>query len=155
MSINFNDTTPAAPTNFLNVKFQSDGTGNVSAYTQAPTWVETFVPTITPSGSMTVSSVTTLITTWTRFGSIAIFSFVLGATIGGTVSTKIDISLPVAMAGARSMWGTGQVNSPTAAAVLAVISSSSPTVVSCSPFGGANYTLGAFSLGATIIYRCA
>jgi hypothetical protein len=32
MSVNFSDTTPAAPAGSTNVKFQTDGSGNVSAY---------------------------------------------------------------------------------------------------------------------------
>lgn len=35
MSANFNDTTPAAPTNGVNVKWQTDGSGNDSAYVPA------------------------------------------------------------------------------------------------------------------------
>ena len=44
MSSNFNDTTPAAPTGKLNVKWQTDGSGNDSAYFTAPFDVPIFAP---------------------------------------------------------------------------------------------------------------
>jgi hypothetical protein len=37
MATNFNDTTPAAPSNGVNVKWQTDGSGNNSAYLPATT----------------------------------------------------------------------------------------------------------------------
>lgn len=44
MPSNFNDTTPAAPAGSLNVKFQTDGGGNNSAYVAAPFDVPVFAP---------------------------------------------------------------------------------------------------------------
>lgn len=37
MSVNFSDTTPAAPTGGTNIKWQTDGSGNLSGYIQAAT----------------------------------------------------------------------------------------------------------------------
>lgn len=44
MASNFNDSTPAAPAGSLNVKWQTDGSGNDSAYAVAPFDVPVFAP---------------------------------------------------------------------------------------------------------------
>jgi hypothetical protein len=44
MASNFNSTTPAAPTGSLNVTWQTDGSGNDSAYFTAPFDVPIFAP---------------------------------------------------------------------------------------------------------------
>jgi len=44
MASNFNDTTPAAPAGSLNVKWQTDGSGNDSAYYKVPFALGVFAP---------------------------------------------------------------------------------------------------------------
>jgi len=78
MSINFNDTTPAAPGGSTNVKWQNDSSGNASAYvtsTSLPAWLAA-LPDAPPSSAGTLddeflgASLDTVRWTWVNQGSV-------------------------------------------------------------------------------------
>lgn len=58
MPTNFNDTVPAAPGGHVNVAWQKDGSGNVSANIPAPGTVPNFADNETPAGTVNGSNVT-------------------------------------------------------------------------------------------------
>lgn len=107
--VNFNDTTPAAPSGSLNVHWQNDGSGNMSA-NWAPAASQTWTPTWSGSGGMTVS-VTLYWAFFIRVGSLLFFSLRADATCGGTLSNEITATAPVPGAGslnASLVMGNGQ-----------------------------------------------
>lgn len=84
MSSNFNDTTPAAPAGHINVKFQTDGAGNVSAYVPD---VGGSLATIDLTAQTANISATTLYAVPSgAFGLYEVESFVIVTQAAGTTS---------------------------------------------------------------------
>lgn len=93
-TVNFNDTTPAAPTNFNNLKWQSDLSGNISAYDPGGTW-QTWTPTFNYQ-SMTGSALTVRFARFNRQGAIGYVQMNFQVTLGGTAASFFNCTgLPV------------------------------------------------------------
>lgn len=134
----------------VNIKFQSDASGNISAYDPVGSW-QTWTPTLTPQGGMTVTSVTLTIGEYLRAGPIVYFRFQVNATAGGTLSNLIYVSLPpVAYSTSGSMIGAlnWQQAQPTAG-MLAITT----TEFRC--YGPSAFVAGTFILSGCGFYRCA
>ena len=99
MSTNWNNTTPAAPSGSVNVTFQNDGSGNMSAYVSGSASVvtNTVLPILSPTltanynaGSaqtiFTPSAVTVLRVSWSQ-------AIVVAATTGAATSTFPSLTL--------------------------------------------------------------
>lgn len=95
MAGNLNDTTPSAPANYNNLKWQSDASGNISAYDPGGTWT-TWTPTITASASMTVSGVSITTAKYIRLGPLMLFLLSFQVTFGGSPSSYAYASVPQA-----------------------------------------------------------
>ena len=99
-TVNYNDTVPAAPANYNNIKWQSDASGNISAYDPGGTW-QTWTPTIGASGAMTVSGITITQAIYLRMGSLLFLQLQVQFTLGGTADTNVTVTTP-AVSGASS-----------------------------------------------------
>ena len=151
-TVNFNDTTPAAPTNMVNLKWQSDASGNISAYNSGGSWL-TWTPGFSGSSGMTITSITITTAQYLVVGPIVYFELIASFTIGAPLSNTIFFTPPpLALVGANnvlpvlftgpSQQGIAQasfVNTTTCQVIL------NPT---------ANYIAGTTTLNVTGFYRC-
>ena len=151
-TVNFNDSTPAAPTNFNNLKWQSDASGNISGYTKGGTW-QTYTPTVTASGAMTVSS-PSVTCYYQTFGSLLFYQLSGSFTLGGTADINVYFSLPsvapisptcaatalLSMAGGRFVCGVAEAD-PAGARFYVNVQ------------GPTNWTLGSTLVKLTGFYR--
>lgn len=90
MSVNLSDTTPAAPAGSTNVKFQTDGSGNVSAYITSA--VELTGNAFDATAQTANIGTTTLITSPTT-GRYRISAYIIVTTVDGASSTLPKITL--------------------------------------------------------------
>lgn len=72
-----------------------DGAKWVNFAGDAPGW-QGWTPTYTPSGGMTLSGVTTTTAKYLKGAARVDFDLFFSATLGGTLSIEIDVSLPIA-----------------------------------------------------------
>lgn len=156
-TVNYNDTVPAAPANYNNIKWQSDASGNISAYDPGGTWTS-YTPSFTPLASMTASSVTAT-GEYARVGSICYFTFNCTATLGGTATNRVDVGLPASL----PLVGSNNFMASIALAVgggsyvssMGYVQSAAPTVFSVFVNSGVPYTLGGMNVLVSGFYRCA
>jgi len=117
----------------------------------------TWTPTVTASGSMTISGVTIYLAEYIRIGPLVHFHFTVSCTTGGTASTDIDVSLPVASVGADAVTfsASGTMTSGALSLMTALlVGGTSTCIVRLNP--QANWTLGAETyLRISGTYRCA
>jgi hypothetical protein len=111
-TVNFNDTTPAAPANTNNIHFQSDASGNISANDSYGAW-QTWTPTVLNSGTMTISAFTVFVARYLRLGPVVHFYCALQFTIGGTAGQDITFSAPVPYTGPNPVPFSANGNQPT------------------------------------------
>lgn len=90
MSVNLSNTTPAAPAGKTNVIWQTDGSGNVSAYISAAT--ELVGDKFDATGQMANISTTSLVATPTA-GRYRVSGYLIVTTPGGSSSTLPSIVL--------------------------------------------------------------
>lgn len=90
MSVNLSNTTPAAPAGSTNVKFQTDGSGNVSAYITSA--VELTGDGFDGTNQSANIPLTTLITTPTN-GVYRVAAYIIVTTADGASSTLPKITL--------------------------------------------------------------
>lgn len=148
-----------------------DGQGSLSLYTQdasvtlqwnGSTWsIEAAVgglwanwtPTVSGSGSMTVSSLSVTDAQFQQVGSLIYAKCLLSFTLGGTASNQLTVTLPTTAAGATAIFST-QVNPASSpgnwiSAVGFVSGNQILVRISSQP----NFTLGATGVGAFGFYR--
>jgi hypothetical protein len=152
---NFSDTTPAAPAGVVNIKFQSDASGNISAYSPVGSW-QAWTPTVTASGSMTISGLSVLVAQYLRIGPIICLEAQCAFTLGGTASSSVLFTLPVSVIGTQhaSLYAILAMNAGAAQVGLATF----PNTTQLSVFlnGQGNWTLGSGAqFQVTGFYRCA
>lgn len=99
-TVNYSDTTPAPPSGATNVKWQSDASGNVSAYSANIGVWQQWTPTY---GGMTVATSTLACADYIRVGPVVHFAFSVNISFSGTMSSSFTISPPVAYAGADAV----------------------------------------------------
>lgn len=155
-TVNYNDTVPAAPANYNNIKWQSDASGNISAYDPGGAWT-TWTPTVSPVGSMTVSSVNIQLAEYLRQGPKAEFHAMISFVLGGTASNQLGIGLPVAPVGTtgRLTVCTGASSSGAAYAANVVFIDPANPFLLCGATGGGNFALGGYTFIVAGSYRCA
>ena len=79
--VNFNDTVPAAPSGAMNVKWQNDGSANMSAYVPAQSWT-TWTPTFSAdSGTFTLNNL--YLAQYVQNGPTIFFELRFQATVSG------------------------------------------------------------------------
>lgn len=91
--LNFNSNTPAPPFGMTNILFQSDTSGNISAYDAGQAW-QTWTPTVMPQGGMTMTAITLQAGRYLRMGSLIFFQFAVNGTLGGTITSSIWFGIP-------------------------------------------------------------
>lgn len=155
--INLNDVTPAPPARLVNVKFQSDASGNVSAYSPGGTWDETYVPVVTPLAPMTLPTLSSSVSSFARNGSLCTITTTIVGVFGGTPSNRVDVSLPTTtpMVGNRSFTSAAFITQAAQQVGFASISFNTPAVIQVQLPGLVNFTANNFSMLLTISYRCA
>ena len=99
-TVNLNDTVPAAPANFNNLKWQSDASGNISAYDPGGTWTS-WTPTV-GGGSMTATTKTLNDAQYLRSGPVVFFKLNIEVNLSGTAGGNITASLPIPPVGYSS-----------------------------------------------------
>lgn len=128
----------------------------------AGTWVNFFytssawlswTPTVTATGSMTVSSVSILNAVYTRLTpSLIALQLYFTLTIGGTLSNGLQATLPSPTASGQVQVGTAILNQGQWVPCVSFIQgAAAPLLVT--PSAGANYIAGATSVVASIIYQ--
>jgi hypothetical protein len=85
MSSNFNNSTPAAPAGFVNVSWQTDGSGNDSAY--VPTSATNMTASNVDLTAQTANVTTTTLFTPTASGLFRISAYIVVTTVDGASST--------------------------------------------------------------------
>jgi YD repeat-containing protein len=111
---NYNDSTPAAPSDgSINVRWQYDASGNVSA-NFTPGARTSYTPTVTPQSAMTISGVTVPYAYYVRMGPLVYVAAQVHFTCSGTLESYVNVSLPVAAAGiaGNGFCLSAQVTSP-------------------------------------------
>lgn len=138
----------------MNLKWQSDASGNISAYDPVGSWT-TWTPTVTGGGSMTVSSPVFQLAQYLRAGPIVYISMEWTATLGGTASNNVQLTLPVVVVGNRTNGvSINGVSGTALQAGVALFGNPSAGIMSVYP-STTNYTLGATQWFITGCYRCA
>lgn len=118
---------------------------------------QTWTPTITASGSMTVSSVTVQGAIYLRVGPIVYFTLEATFTLGGTASTTVYISPPITIdntAGLTTTFIAYQYNGSTWSAAFGYCSSANVNF-QVTPNGGGNWALGSAGVAINGQFRCA
>lgn len=150
-TVNYNDTAPAPPTGMTNIKWQSDASGNISAYDPGQGW-QAWTPTVSPQGGMTISGVTITYARYLRIGSLVFFQFRIAGTIAGTLSNVIFVSLPpITPVAPAAQLGLCQPFQGTLAAVGAA--SITATEIQCNASSG-NFVVGSLTLFSSGFYGC-
>jgi hypothetical protein len=155
-TINLNDTTPAPPLTYTNLKWQASGDGSISAYDPALVglgagWVN-WTPTLFPSGSMTATAPTSVTAQYCRLGPILFFQLAFTTTLGGTLSNILYVaSLPLAEANVNIFYPCAGLLG-NYATVNAFVQNNQLVFI---PPGGANFTAGVTTFYASGAYRCA
>jgi hypothetical protein len=126
-TVNFNDTTPAALAGSLNVRWQSDASGNISA--NVPVGWTNYTPGVVGGGSMTVASSNVIYARWAQIGYILHVNVEWQGTFGGTAAPSMTISLPAPFSGPGTIPGTGHVVGPAAYWATAVTINSNTAAV--------------------------
>ena len=155
-TVNFNDTVPAPPANFSNLKWQSDTSGNISAYDPGGTWTN-WTPTVTPvGGSMALSATTLADAQYLRVGALVFVKIAYNFTVSGSGGTLIQFTLPLPVAGSYSMISGMYYSTPTAAYGMPTCGNVNNTsnFIGLTP-NAANFTAGAYLCAITGFYRCA
>jgi hypothetical protein len=114
---------------------------------------QTWSPTVTATGSMTVSGVSASDAQFLRVGPFVFFKCYVLFTLGGTASNQVGVSLPVAQVGGQNMIAA-TVQATFWSTAFAYIASGG-SAVNVLPSGGANYTLGSTQMMVEGFYRCA
>jgi hypothetical protein len=91
MASNFNNTLPVAPSGSINVKFQTDGSGNDSAYVPASAQ-ELVVSNLDLTGQSANITTTTLFTP-SASGIYRISSYIIVTTVDGASSTLPSVTI--------------------------------------------------------------
>jgi hypothetical protein len=126
------------------------GSASSSASNASGLW-NNFTPTVTASGSMTVSALTVVQARYLRSGPTINIMCTVGLTLGGTLSNGIYFTVPVPAVGAGNQFAAWNESSatplntgwPSTAQILLV------------PQGNANYAAGAQYLSFAGSYQCA
>lgn len=156
-TVNFNDTTPSAPTNYTNLKWQSDASGNISAYDPVGSWT-TYTPTFNsyPNNTMTFGTPTITYAEYMRLGPAVVFTVTVSVTLGGTMESQVRIALPVATV------TNNDVRKVAADAFPAVTGTTAPLRAYAQggwlwliPPNNANWAAGTYNLSASGTYRVA
>jgi hypothetical protein len=114
-----------------------------------------WTPSITPSGSMTVSGVTGY-AQYIRHGQIVTFYLALSMTLAGTASNTMQFSLPIASAGLGIQALSSAVSSPAGSFGYSfAYAPAGGTAIACYVNSGANYTLGTNTFYISGSYRVA
>lgn len=136
------------PNNWLKNSMLSNTAGEIGGAWQS------WIPTMGGSGSMTVSAVTVLSAKWTRIGTTVIARGRLQFTVGGTVSTEVNVSLPVPNVETLNT-GVGGAFVVDSALVTGMIYSSA-TTVNIRKYDGSNFSAGTGRIvGFMIVYEAA
>jgi hypothetical protein len=115
-------------------------------------WVS-WAPTLSCSGSMTISSATIVDAQYLRIGPVIYFKLTVNPfTLGGTASSTINATLPVSVAGPTS-YGTGWIFTNSGPWVTCLFNVSG-TQLSVTLSGLANMTLGTGGVALEGFYRC-
>jgi hypothetical protein len=152
--VNYNDTTPAAPaTGVVNIKWQSDASGNISAYSPIGNY-QTWTPPVSGSGAMTVSISSLIAAQYLREGPILHMNLSLNLTLGGTLGSVVFIGIPVALFGPQvgfpCLLSSG--SNFTGPALATFVNSSTLQVVQAA---AANFPAGVMNFIITASYRVA
>ena len=125
---------------------------NISFGTSGSNW-QTWTPTYSCSGSMTISSTATTVAQYVRVGPFIFFHLLFTGTLGGTLSNTVNASLPVAVSGsAINCFVSIATSAAGATSSLGTLSSSN---LGFTLNGGGNYPSGAISMSANGFYKCA
>jgi hypothetical protein len=151
--------------NALSLSFQANGTVALTISSAGLTtfatpasiafgsnWIS-YTPTITPGGSMTVSSLVINDAQYMRIGPFVFIKLYIALTAGGTANNQIAFSLPIAQVGAQSLMSAA-IQFATWSPAFGWIPTGG-SVVNVWPSGGANYTLGVVLIMVEGFYRCA
>ena len=98
--VNFNDTVPAAPSGALNVKWQNDGSANMSAYVPAQSWT-TWTPSFSAdAGTFTLNNL--YLAQYIAVGPVVFFEARFQATTAGGPPGFLLFTLPTAAVAANN-----------------------------------------------------
>jgi hypothetical protein len=142
-TVNFNDTTPAAPTYVANVKFQSDASGNISAYYPGALW-QNWTLSVIPGGSMTITTGPTVdYAKWVQEGHSLRLLLRFAATFGGTANSAIFLGFPAFVPSDNFIYtGYGFFSSTGAGAGPLMVQMQQGVGFTVNLTTGSNYTLG-------------
>lgn len=158
-TVNYNDTVPAAPANYNNIKWQSDTSGNISAYDPGGAW-QSWTPTLTGDSGMTVSAVTVNVAEYVRSGAVCFIRFNIALTIGGTTAPGLNMTLPLAQTGTVGVASPVAGYSTTGLGTWAVVYATLPgagTQIKMYAGGNdtTNWSTGTHQIAGHVFYRCA
>ncbi len=146
----WNQTANISATNGLWTFQQAVTFSNSSLVTFGTGWTS-YTPTITPSGSMTVSGITYAETVYYRIGAVCYFHIVITLTLGGTMSNQVAFSLPFTHTGAGYVVCAAFIGGNVAFAQIIPNGAS----VQVYPNGLGNYGAGAAYFSVSGFFRCA
>jgi hypothetical protein len=124
---------------------------------------QTWTPTFTGIGSMTITGVTVIYAVYLRVGPFVMFHLGFSGTLGGTASTSVLVTLPVAVAGiaagtpVQGMYQPELGNGASYAAGFCFLNSLNATQMNLALCGAPlpTYPLGAITGYVSGFYRCA
>lgn len=156
--VNFNDTVPAAPSTGLNVKWQNDGSANMSAYLPAgwTTWTPTFSA---DSGTLGLS--TLYLAQYCQIGAAVFFEARFAATVSGGPPGFLLFTLPTGAVAANNFAATPSAIVETAPAGIQQMTVCPTRVnaltgqVAIGLTSLANWPIGAYTIAVSGFYRSA
>lgn len=102
--VNFNDTVPAAPSGAINVRWQNDGSANMSAYVPAQSWT-TWTPSFSAdAGTFTLNNL--YLAQYVQVGPLVNFELRFQATTSSASAGFLLITLPTSVVAANNFAAT-------------------------------------------------
>ena len=155
--VNFNDTVPAPPSGALNVKWQNDGSANMSAYVPAQSWT-TWTPTFSAdAGTFTLNNL--YLAQYIQIGPAVFFEARFQATAAGGPPGFLLFTLPTAAVAANNFAAVPSAIAESAPAGVAAMSLCPARVnaltgqVAIGLASLANWPLGAYTFAVSGFYR--
>lgn len=112
----------------------------------------TWTPTVTASGSMTISSLSVKLAAYLQVGPITLFNVWVQATLGGTASTSVNVSLPTALVGAQNICAA-ELFSGSWQLGFGTVVGGAPNTIELELTSLGNFTLGSFVAEMSGFYR--
>jgi hypothetical protein len=156
--VNFNDTTPAAPSGAINVKFQSDASSNMSAYVPPTSW-QTWTPTLSAdTGTFTLGSL--YLNVYIQRGPNVYFQLRFSATTSSASAVFLYFTLPVTDVTPNNFAALPPAIAETAVGAVAAFTLcpariQNPGKVVIQLTGNANWPAGSYTFAVSGFYRSA